>query len=120
MFHYYGVYFSGEGNSSSDGPAEKSDDQSAETIGDSADDEVTAEQDERDIMDLLAQSKWSAAVAAYKAYLTRWPPRQSDPDWHGVGTRTVEDDIHAILNIYCKHLQAKVIDNQLASGTTSI
>ena len=71
-------------------------------------------------MDLLAQSKWSEAVAAYKAHLSRPPgPFSSDLDWHGVGTRSVEDDIHSMLNLYCKHLQANVIEplQPLASGT---
>ena len=77
----------------------------------------TQEDGEREIIDLLAQSKWAEAVAAYKAHLSRSAAATSDPDWHGVGTRTVEDDIHSMLNLYCKHLQANVIEPlQLASG----
>ena len=77
--------------------------------------------------ELLAQSRWSAAVTTYNKFRTRFGSGSSgmipDQDWHGVGTRTVEDDIHAMLDLYCKHLQAKVIDqnrtaSQLAAGTS--
>merc|ERR1712111_126284 len=77
---------------------------------------------EREVTELLAQSRWAAAVTSYRKHAARTFGGLSGmiQDWHGVGSRSVEDDIHAMLDLYCRHLQAKVIDQNRSSAAQMV
>ena len=120
-------FFVGEGEASSSSDCGGGADHSSETIGtdgtEGSSRGLNPEASEREITEHLVASRWSEAVSAYKRHAVNWPDSTivsstlsegseggSCEDWHGVGSRSVEDDVHSMLNLLCKHLQANVID----------
>ena len=69
-------------------------------------DELQPAENEQKIVDLIMESKWKEAVEAYKLHKTRWPSTLPLA-YQVIGTPTEEDDVGAMLNLYCAALAEK-------------
>ncbi len=71
-------------------------------------DELKPAESEQKIVDLLTESRWPEAVTAYKLHKVRWPgtlPLAGNPGI--VGSSSQEDDVSAMLNLFCASLAEK-------------
>ena len=68
--------------------------------------EIQPAESEQKIVDLIMDSKWKEAVEAYRVHKTRWPSTLPLA-YQVIGTPTEEDDIGAMLNLYCAALAEK-------------
>ena len=69
-------------------------------------DDLQPAENEQKIVDLIMESKWKEAVEAYKLHKTRWPSTLPLA-YQVIGTPTEEDDVGAMLNLYCAALAEK-------------
>merc|ERR1711953_146498 len=69
-------------------------------------DELQPAENEQKIVDLIMESKGKEAVEAYKLHKTRWPSTLPLA-YQVIGTPTEEDDVGAMLNLYCAALAEK-------------
>ena len=79
---------------------------SADSSVNSKEDELLPAENEQKIVDLIMESKWKEAVEAYKLHKTRWPSTLPLA-YQVIGTPTEEDDVGAMLNLYCAALAEK-------------
>lgn len=92
------------GNKSSD-TSDKSNESFAETI--SADTSgIQPQESEQKIVDLITESKWQEAIQVYKVHKSRWPTTLPLAN-QTIGFPTDEDDVCAMLNLYCSALTEK-------------
>lgn len=68
-------------------------------------DSIQPQESEQKILDLITESKWADAVDAYKVHKATWPGTL--PMANIIGTASNEDDINAMLNLFCAHLAEK-------------
>merc|ERR1712051_789010 len=62
---------------------------------------------EAKIVDLITDSKWSEAIKAYRIHKTRWPGTLPILASQVIGNNSVDDDIGAMLNLFCAALAEK-------------
>merc|ERR1712051_318979 len=62
---------------------------------------------EAKIVDLITDSKWSEAIKAYRIHKTRWPGTLPILASQVIGNTSVDDDIGAMLNLFCAALAEK-------------
>ena len=79
---------------------------SADSSVNSKEEELQPAENEQKIVDLIMESKWKEAVEAYKVHKTRWPSTLPLA-YQVIGTPTEEDDVGAMLNLYCAALAEK-------------
>ena len=99
------------GSSSSDDSANKSNESFAETLSAESSimapkEEMQPQESEQKIVDLITDSKWIEAVKAYKVHNVRWPGTLPLAN-QIIGNPTDEDDITAMLNLFCAALAEK-------------
>merc|ERR1712051_570576 len=62
---------------------------------------------EAKIVDLITDSKWSEAIKAYRIHKTRWPGTLPILASQVIGNTSDDDDIGAMLNLFCAALAEK-------------
>ena len=73
----------------------------------------SSQDSEKHIVELITQSSWLQAVKAFKFHKQKWPETFSLDFENHIGTLGVEEDLYAILNMYCKHLtEIRIIATQ--------
>ena len=70
----------------------------------STDKQLTAQESEKHIVDLITSSSWFDAVKAFKLHKQKWPEAFASEYENHIGSLGKEEDLYAMLNIYCKHL----------------
>ena len=87
--------------------------------------QLTSQESVKLIVELITQSSWLEAVKAFKLHKQKWPETFSSDFENHIGTLGNEEDLYAMLNLYCKHLtEIRIIATQplgaAGSGTNLV
>ena len=80
---------------------------------------LTSQESEKLVVELINQSSWLEAVKAFKLHKQKWPETFSPDFDNHIGTLGEEEDLFAMLNMYCKHLTEIRIMATQPLGTAS-
>ena len=81
---------------------------------------LTPQESEILIVELITQSSWLEAVKTFKLHKQNWPETFSIDFENHIGTLGEEEDLYAMLNMYCKHLtEIRILATQPLGATCS-
>ena len=83
-------------------------------------DGLTSHESEKLIVELITQSAWLEAVRTFTMHKKKWPETFALDFENHIGTLGEEEDLYAMLNMYCKHLtEIRIIATQPMCATSS-
>ena len=81
---------------------------------------LTPQESENLVVELITQSSWLEAVKTFKLHKQKWPETFSPDFENHIGTLGEEEDLYAMLNMYCKHLtEIRIVSTQPLGATCS-
>jgi len=90
----------------------------------SSNNQLTLLESEMNIVELITKSAWLDSVKAFKLHKQKWPEAFASDYENHIGSLGNEEDMYAMLNIYCKHLsQLRILTTHplaVSSGATKI
>ena len=83
--------------------------------------QFSEQESEINIVELITKSAWLDAVRAFRLHRQKWPDAFATDYENHIGSLGNEEDMYAMLNLYCKHLsQLRLLTTHPLGATSSV